>query len=314
MLPPQVLQRLLLLVVLSLSTQVASASMALKGCRDKCGNLTVPYPFGTTRGCSKDEGFLLTCNSSFNPPRLFLETPNSSSQVLQVTLDTLTISYTQITRHCFPLLPGQKLWSETNFTLGDLPYTLSSDLNRITVIGCDTFGAYTVDNESATGCFSLCSNTSAIYNGTCSGEGCCQGRIQKGTKSVRIVVVSLLNHTTTRNISNCSVAFPVQQDWYNFSYADVVNFTKTEVPVVLEWAIGNETCAEARRSEGFACVGDKTTCVDSESGEGYRCHCMDGYEGNPYLLGGCQGTFVYSYIISLIFLSAISNQRICSII
>jgi hypothetical protein len=41
------------------------------GCPDKCGNISIPFPFGLKPGCFL-EGFQITCNHSFQPPRAFL--------------------------------------------------------------------------------------------------------------------------------------------------------------------------------------------------------------------------------------------------
>ncbi|KAL0288592.1 UNVERIFIED_CONTAM: hypothetical protein Sangu_2652000 [Sesamum angustifolium] len=44
------------------------------GCLSKCGDLTVPYPFGIgiKANCSINPFFDINCNSSFNPPKAFL--------------------------------------------------------------------------------------------------------------------------------------------------------------------------------------------------------------------------------------------------
>ena len=43
----------------------AAASVAKSGCLEKCGNMTVPYPFGIGKGFFLDEFFVLGCNTSF---------------------------------------------------------------------------------------------------------------------------------------------------------------------------------------------------------------------------------------------------------
>jgi hypothetical protein len=60
-------------VVLSISWATAAAAdqrrpIALPGCPDKCGNISIPYPFGTKAGCYFDETFSITCNLSTTPP------------------------------------------------------------------------------------------------------------------------------------------------------------------------------------------------------------------------------------------------------
>ncbi|KAF7144817.1 hypothetical protein RHSIM_Rhsim04G0079800 [Rhododendron simsii] len=90
---------------------------------------------------------------------------------------------------------------------------------------------------------------------------------------------------------NCSYAFVGEQDRFNFSspsdFSDP-NFGN-RVPIVLDYAIGNQSCAVANNSIAYLCNPNNTLCNDNtESGlGGYLCSCKNGYKGNPYLSPGC---------------------------
>ncbi|KAM5587432.1 hypothetical protein ABKV19_006066 [Rosa sericea] len=62
------LQGILLIIQLSfviigvlIVSTTAAAPQALPNCPDKCGNLTVPYPFGMAEGCYRGNAFFVNC-------------------------------------------------------------------------------------------------------------------------------------------------------------------------------------------------------------------------------------------------------------
>ncbi|XP_064992402.1 wall-associated receptor kinase 4-like [Musa acuminata AAA Group] len=55
--------RLFQLLMLPLLGAAASAAGPLPGCRTRCGEIDVPYPFGIGPNCSR-EGFSLDCNTT----------------------------------------------------------------------------------------------------------------------------------------------------------------------------------------------------------------------------------------------------------
>lgn len=106
-------------------------------------------------------------------------------------------------------------------------------------------------------------------------------------------VDSFNNHTNVSDFNPCSSAFIVEQGQFNFSSNYLRNMSKEMLPIVLDWAIGKETCEEAARNKtNFACKRN-SECHDRFSTMlGYQCSCKPGYRGNPYLYDGCQGMII----------------------
>lgn len=96
--------------------------------------------------------------------------------------------------------------------------------------------------------------------------------------------------TNGSDIYSCGYSFVVEETAFKFSSAYVPRYPNATVPTVLDWSIGNESCKVAVGSESYACHGN-SSCLNPDFMEGYRCKCLDGFNGNPYLPHiGCQGT------------------------
>uniref|UniRef100_A0A453MXT0 EGF-like domain-containing protein n=1 Tax=Aegilops tauschii subsp. strangulata TaxID=200361 RepID=A0A453MXT0_AEGTS len=67
----------------------------------------------------------------------------------------------------------------------------------------------------------------------------------------------------------------------------VLEFVVDSKPVVLPGVATSGCPVDARRS---ACRSSHASCrnVSGNYRSGYVCRCLDGYQGNPYLAGGCQ--------------------------
>ncbi|XP_076914366.1 wall-associated receptor kinase 2-like [Bidens hawaiensis] len=261
---------------------VNATNLSKPGCDSRCGDLIVPYPFGIgiNSNCSIDTGFDIYCNKSLNPPKVSF-TKEDYSSIKQISDSTLRISNIVATY-------------EYNITtyFRDGPYTFS-EVNKFTVLGCYDYAWLASETKSrnvSTGCMVICSNLDDALAGQCSGSGCCQSSIPKDISSYRTQLRAL---DDAPYVNPGSFAFVGEGDAFKFNgsadltdpyLADRIEAT---VPIVLEWAIGNLSCAEAEAMDSFACLSN-SQCVNStrDSG-GYRCICKEGYKGNPYLPPGC---------------------------
>ncbi|GFP92192.1 wall-associated receptor kinase 2 [Phtheirospermum japonicum] len=260
-------------------------------CPRQCGNLTVPYPFGIGlgSGCGIGDWFELNCSAAFDPPRAFI----GSIQIYEISDNQMRISNV-VARRCYDRAGAVVLSNSASSSIAGTPFSYS-ELNRYTVIGCDDFALVTGTGgrNFTSGCVSLCSKAEDVIGGYCSGIGCCQTSLPKGLKSYLTDLSSLRNHTLVSSFDLCSYAFLGEQERFVFRGAPDLsdpNFMQRvldTVPIVLDWAIGNSSCAVVESSGDYACRAN-SFCIDSDTGMGgYRCSCNKGYEGNPYLEPGC---------------------------
>ncbi|KAM3244970.1 hypothetical protein ACQJBY_056357 [Aegilops geniculata] len=300
----------LLLIVLHLLVATAAAATAQRqlpvarpGCRDRCGNITVPYPFGIGAGCYRDaraySPFELECDDGHSPPRLV--NANQKNQLADLSLeDGEARAYLNATRRCYNSTGGIVGRNTNNayMTLLGTPYLFSSTKNRFVALGCPNLG-YFVDGAGyyVSGCMSVCRPSREAMPGPCTGVGCCQSEIPPGLHfyetTIRNFPTGGQDYTFYANSTPCRYVFLVDREW--FIYTDSVFLNRTDdfdVPVVLDWAIRNVgNCSAARQNTtDFACRGAHSECFNVTNGLGYRCNCPQGYEGNPYLEvldGGC---------------------------
>lgn len=284
---------------------VVAAALAMvpdTNCPDKCGNMSIPYPFGIGKGCFR-EGFEINCtkdSDGFDKPYI-----RENTEVITVSIVAAQASvYQPIAFACYDRLGNQKDESSGGINLTGTPYRLSYTRNKFTAVGCGTF-AYSQDfsllNFYLSGCQSICKDMSSVTDGApcSSGMGCCQTPFPKGHQFYEVVFAERANPYKQQNdvwsFNPCSYAFLTDQEWYVFNSSDVkksylIERNKKGVPLVLDWAIGTETCEQAKNNltVAYACLSENSNCLNSSNGDGYTCICSDGYQGNPYKKEGCQ--------------------------
>ncbi|VAH98201.1 unnamed protein product [Triticum turgidum subsp. durum] len=269
--------------------------MAWPGCSDKCGNVNIPYPFGTRKGCFR-EPFNVTCNET----GAYLASTEVRVLDINLTVGEIRVLNPRISWEC----------NYTNGTSGngsdglslDPFHKLSNTKNKLISIGCATLGLILgvtkgknqLEFPIVNTCYSVCTDANSVDDSTkCVGMGCCQTPLPGNISSFNTVSSSLsFTNSTSQSFSPCSYSFVAEEDRFKFdrSYVSSTNFLNKYtdgVPLVLDWVVGNESCSEATKmGSQYACKDMNSKCVDVSNGPGYRCNCSEGYEGNPYLQGG----------------------------
>ncbi|KAL5214827.1 hypothetical protein ABZP36_003979 [Zizania latifolia] len=277
------------------------------GCQRMCGNVEIPYPFGIWKSgespadhCAH-RGFYLTCNDTgHNVYRPF----SGNVEVREISLQRgQARMLNHISSACYNTATRAMNYNDWWLNFTGTPFVLSDNGNKFTVLGCQTL-AYISDNGNAgkymSGCVAMCRQRSVtnLVNGSCSGMGCCQTAIPTGLQYYRVRFDKGFNTSAIYNFSRCSYAVLMESSSFSFrtSYVTSPEFNSTDggqVPLVMDWAIRNETCEKARmNAETYACVSNNSECFNSLNGPGYICNCSKGYTGNPYLQdlqGGCTG-------------------------
>uniref|UniRef100_A0A0D9Y1G2 Protein kinase domain-containing protein n=1 Tax=Leersia perrieri TaxID=77586 RepID=A0A0D9Y1G2_9ORYZ len=298
---------LLMLIVfhtMATSTTASEPTISLPGCPDKCGNISIPYPFGIGAGCaatSLSSYFTITCNDTFQPPRPMVRDKLETREVISISLEHGEVRiYGPVSYTCFTSNTTMPDNSTTGFTLEGTPFVPSTTRNRFMVIGCNALGiigGYMHNNPDlyVGGCYSYCQGIKSTSNGAlCTGMGCCETTIIPDLTDFAAILV--MNQSTVWDFNPCFYAMLVEVGWYRFRQQDLVGHlsfvnerANRGVPVIHDWAIRNGSCPEGKKvPKDYACVSSNSNCVQASNSQGYLCKCSEGYEGNPYLPNGCQ--------------------------
>ncbi|KAF0902672.1 hypothetical protein E2562_018300 [Oryza meyeriana var. granulata] len=308
--------RFLLLLFLSTATSSAVSStsgraMSLPGCPDKCGNVSIPYPFGVGDRCAAvglNPYFNITCDDTDGPPVPLVGDPGFQADVIDFSLERGELRlYAGLSYVCYASATSLSTNFTFLFSLVDTPFRVSPSRNRLTVIGCSSLGLVVGSSDGsdndvyATGCYTYCAglNSTDADGEPCAGTGCCQVPISPDVPFLGAAFRTSNWTNTAWRFNPCFYAMLAEDGWYSFRRSDLVGvlayYNETVdtggVPVVIDWAIRDGWCPatpEEKAQRQYACVSDNSHCVNSSNGMGYTCNCSQGYEGNPYLDDGCQ--------------------------
>ena len=298
-------QMLLMLVLVVLFTKVATQPMSLPNCPKKCGSVTIPFPFGFTEGCFLDSTFLINCNKTSNSKKLVPFLPNTNQTVLNISLNGELHVAWPVAKDCYT--KNRVRTEQTIQQINMTHFHISPTRNKLVAVGCDTSGILGVidseGNNYTSGCLAWCNrHADLVANESCSGPGCCQISVAQGRVLTEVFYfpLSSSSHSAVYDFNPCGYVFIVENGAYIFTTTDLPKLKKKNFPVLLDWAVGNQTCRKAQKdlSSNYACKADKSICYDAATNKsGYLCKCFDGYRGNPYLIHGCEGII---YFLSLV--------------
>ncbi|XP_022895361.1 putative wall-associated receptor kinase-like 16 [Olea europaea var. sylvestris] len=288
---------LLIFATKSVSIQT-NFPIAKPNCTDRCGDVSIPFPFGTREGCYLSKTFLVTCNHThYDPPKPFLR--HSNIEITNISLDGQLTVLQFIAKECYNRNGTEALSIDPYIRFKE--FTVNNTANKFTVVGCDTYafvsGSRNNKSDYETGCTSQCASKDDLEDGSCSGVGCCHSSIPKGVWKVKLTLKSYSNFTesydndttTVWDVDNCSYAFLAEESAFTFSPNSLSILRNVEeLPMVVDWAIDRGTCEESQKNtSSYACKSTNSSCKGTDNG--YRCYCSEGYEGNPYLIDGCKG-------------------------
>jgi hypothetical protein len=328
-----VLLMFIIFPVIAMPATSSGLPISLPGCPGKCGNVSIPYPFGIGAACaatSLNSQFMVTCNHTSQSPRPMIGYPSASTEALDISLEHGEMPvYSPVSYNCFTSNTTMSDNKTEGYNLEGTPFIPSTTHNQFTVIGCNTLGligGYMHNNPELylVGCYSYCQGTNSTFDGApCTGQGCCEITICPNLTDFAALFV--MNQSSVWNFNPCFYAMLVEVGWYSFRRQNLVGHlgfinerANRGVPVISDWAIRNGSCPTEGEKvpRDYACVSSNSYCVTASNGPGYLCNCSQGYEGNPHLHNGCQGSTPYLLqflTISSFFIETISRKFACSV-
>ncbi|KAJ0853090.1 putative protein kinase RLK-Pelle-WAK family [Helianthus annuus] len=277
-----------LLLFLSLTTtSIAIPKYAKPECTDRCGSVTIPYPFGIGERCSVNPWYTIDCKNNATP---YLSKLNNL-EVLGVNLSNLTV-IVNIPRVSYCQKPVWNISEIMGVHLDGSPFLFSKLNNKFVFEGCGN-AIMVMDNGSVlTGCSTTCRSDTLSNGNHCFGIGCCQTTIPDRFKSYSINLTDLEMQGEN---GDCGSAALVDKTSYDEGRVSVRN--SSSIPVSLVWTLTSKdfdhiTCCHNRTEIKRKVVHFNGTALDT-----WTCY-QRSVADNPYLIDGCEeyGTLDFSCV------------------
>ncbi|KAM0880526.1 hypothetical protein ACQ4PT_033522 [Festuca glaucescens] len=195
--------------------------MGRPGCRDKCGGMSIPFPFGMDKPACFLPGFEVTCNTSFTPPRAFLAynhndppyeaiyrckfgTENTGCKYRYQPVELFGISLETSERGAVPPVLVGVGWSVKS--------SMSSQIKPYPdLLSCTSNDPFRVTAPT----------------GSCSGLGCCRIALPPPWPTMPVIETAVIleevyaGTNTFWKTNPCSYGMVVEGSWYNFTAEDM---------------------------------------------------------------------------------------------
>ncbi|KAG6781554.1 hypothetical protein POTOM_014465 [Populus tomentosa] len=270
---------LLLMLMFQPATAQAPAGLAKPNCSDRCGNISIPYPFGIGKDCYMAESFDVECNETSKPPRAFLRS-------IKMELVNITLGRGAVVKG--PVISVDSLGRQEVLPLNleGTPFFVSY-YNYLIAVGCNTRATLWTKTGTTehVGCDSICSNGTSISNirlgkGACFGKDCCQDKSLPISLQVFNSTFELIEGK--KESDGRKLAFLADANWFDDkirSPQDIDRLAST-VPMSLAWILNSNSWTYNKDTLDYCDFWQLNSTTNMTSG---RCSCSEGYEGNPYL-------------------------------
>ncbi|KAF3953831.1 hypothetical protein CMV_020758 [Castanea mollissima] len=292
-----VMQAFILLLACELPE--ATPPIAKPNCKSRCGNLQIPYPFGIGPDCYLDKWFEIVCKGTGGSAQAFLTSIGKEVRQIIISNNPSTNNFIESTvqvqvrpiysKHC------KYAGNHSIVNITGSPFHFSHYHNTFISVGCDNIAI--IDNifPKVFGCESDCKKDMKVDKEVkCSGFNCCESTNIPSNLQTFDVKFRSINKSNDKDdgIKHCKYAFLADKGWLEKSKRDPSSVQYWEyVPVVLEWAIflrNNNSHELFHFLEGRRQVNCSRSYENKDHLYSFSCRCAPGYEGNPYVDGGCE--------------------------